>query len=55
MKPAQRSDTELLAWAASIIQREQQRGTFGVLQIHMQGGRIVRVKTEQTEEPPKAA
>lgn len=53
--PEKHSNKELLAWLASIVQREQQKGTFGVISVHMQGGKIVRVKTEQTEEPPKAA
>lgn len=52
MKPSpKRDDRELLAWAASIIQREQGRGTFGVVSIHLQGGKIERVKIETTELP----
>jgi len=52
MKPSpKRDDRELLAWAASIIQREQGRGTFGTISIKMQGGKIESVKTETIEIP----
>lgn len=44
-------DRELLAWAASVIQREQAAGTFGVVAVHMERGRIARVKVERTEVP----
>lgn len=55
MKPAQRSDTELLAWVAALIQREQLAGTTGVMRISFQEGTILRANTERIELPPKAA
>lgn len=56
MKPSpKRDDKDLLAWAASIIQREQIKGTFGVVSIHLQGGKIERVKIETTELPGEPA
>jgi len=46
------AERELLAWAASIIQREQQRGTSGHVRVEMQGGVVQRVRVEQVEKAP---
>lgn len=54
MKPDQkRTDAELLAWVASIVQNEQQARTFGKVIVHMDRGRIMRVVIEKTEIPPE--
>lgn len=51
VRPAKKTDEELLVWAASIIRREQERGTFGQIVIQMEAGRIVRARTETSERP----
>ena len=51
MKPAKRTDTELLAWVAALIQREQLAGTTGVMRISFQDGAIQRANTERIELP----
>ena len=58
MKPGQKTDDELLEWATAIVRREQFARTYGVIAIHLQAGRIERVKIETTELPelnPSAA
>ena len=52
MKPAGTDQQQLLAWAAAIIARECEAGTFGKIEIHMEGGRIVRARSERSEKPP---
>ena len=54
MRPAPRSETELLAWAASIIQKEQHDQSFGTVTIHIEKGVITRAKVERSEMPPPA-
>lgn len=49
---AKKSHTELLAWAAAIIQREQKSGTYGRVIVHLEKGTIVTVTIEKTEKPP---
>lgn len=51
VKPAPRDDVELLAWAASIVQREQKGETYGRVVIRMEKGRIVGVTIEKNELP----
>lgn len=53
MKPAPRSDAELLAWAASIIQKEQCDKSYGTVTIHLEGGIVTRAKVERSEQPPR--
>jgi len=47
----ERTNAELLYWAAGEIKREQDAGTFGSVTVLMEGGRIVRVKIERTVMP----
>lgn len=51
VKPAPRSDDELLAWAGGILRREQERGTYGKVAIVMENGKITRVTIESSEVP----
>lgn len=51
MKPAKRSNTELLAWVAAMIQREQISGLTGTIRISFQEGVIQRANTERIELP----
>lgn len=50
-KPAPRSPEELLVWAASIVRREQESGTYGSVVIHLESGTITRVQTQKNELP----
>lgn len=53
MKPSEKkSDDELLAWAAAILAQRQREGMYGVVSMHLEAGRIVRVRTEINELPP---
>lgn len=52
VKPAPRSADELLAWAANIIRREQETGTYGSVIVHLESGTITRVQTQKNELPP---
>jgi len=47
------SQQEQLAWAASIINREMNHKSYGSVTVRMEAGRIVQVKTENSEVPPK--
>lgn len=47
-----RTSAELLAWAAAIVAREQDRGTYGSVVVQMEAGRVVRVRVESVEMPP---
>lgn len=47
----ERTDAELLYWAAELLKREQDAKTFGSITISLEGGRITRVKTERQETP----
>lgn len=49
MKPAHRTDAELLALAAQIIRREQEAKTHGNVVISLKDGQIMSVKTERIE------
>lgn len=51
MNAASLSDEELVAWAKTIIERAQNVKLFGIVQIHFEGGRITRAKTETIEKP----
>jgi hypothetical protein len=51
MKPAPRSDAQLLAWAAALITKQQTEKAYGSLTLHFESGRIIRAKTERTEMP----
>jgi hypothetical protein len=53
MKPAPRSDPDLLAWVAAIIQHEQARETHGEIRIQLKAGRIQSAKVESCHLPPK--
>lgn len=53
--PEKRSDTELLAWAASILQRAQSDKTTGVVRISLQEGVIQRANVERIEVPSRTA
>lgn len=50
-KPAPRSAEELLVWAASIVRREQESGTYGTVVIHLEEGRITRAQVQKNELP----
>ena len=50
-KPSPRSPEELLAWAANIIRREQENGTYGTITIHLEDGKMTRVSTQKNELP----
>ena len=45
---------KLLAWAAAIIDREQQAGAYGQVSVILEAGKIVRVETRRTEKPGNA-
>lgn len=51
MRPATKTDDELLEWARRIVEREQRRGTFGQVVIQMEAGRIVRAQVQTSERP----
>lgn len=51
MRPTRKTDAELLEWARSILAREQDRHTFGLVSFHLEAGRVVRVKIETSERP----
>lgn len=52
MKPGARDDRQLLAWAASLLQREQDRESYGTVTFNFEKGRIVRARFEHSEKPP---
>ena len=52
MKPSPRSPQELLAWAASIIEKEQRERSFGTVTIHVESGVITRAHVARSEMPP---
>ena len=54
MKPSPRTDTELLAWVAAIIEHEQKRGTHGEIRIQLKDGRVQSAKVEACHLPPKS-
>ena len=41
----------LLAWVASILERERGKGTTGRVQVEMHEGTIQRVRVEAVEKP----
>lgn len=47
-------NTQLLAWAASVIQKEQLEGTYGSLELIFEAGRIVRIQRRDSIVPPEA-
>lgn len=49
-----RAHRELIAWAASIIDREHNRKTTGEIRIQLHEGNIQRARVESTEVPPKS-
>lgn len=51
MKPAPRSDVELLAWAASMIEREQTEKKYSIVSVHLEAGKITRARVERSERP----
>ncbi len=51
VRPARRSNEEMLVWAAGIVRREQESGTFGTVVIFLEKGVIVRAKVEKIELP----
>lgn len=55
MKPAPRDSRELVAWAASILERERQRGTTGAVRVEVHEGVIQRVRIESVEKPVDGA
>jgi hypothetical protein len=46
------SRKDQLAWAASILSREQESQMHGCVIVFFEGGKIVRTKVEKTEKPP---
>lgn len=48
---AQQQQKELLAWAASKIEEAQREGVFGTVTIFLEGGKVVRSKTEKQDKP----
>ena len=48
-----RSDTELLAWQAAIIQEQQKPSKHSIVQTHIRDGKIVRVVVEESRMPPR--
>lgn len=46
------SRKEQLAWASSILAREQEAGMHGCVIVFFEGGKITRTKVEKTEKPP---
>ena len=55
MADEKKTDAELLAWAAAIINREQGRNSYGTVTVHLQAGKIVRVASERIETPGNGA
>lgn len=52
MRPAdKKTDDELLAWAAGLLRRAQERQLFGQVTFHLEAGRVVRARTETSERP----
>ena len=47
------SDSERLAWVASIIQKNQKSRTYGEVIIKMEAGKIVHVDEKKSHKPPK--
>ena len=45
------TDRELLAWVATIIERERGRGTTGSIRVEMHEGKVQRVRVETVERP----
>lgn len=41
----------LLAWVASILERERERGTTGAVRVELHEGVIQRVRVEAVEKP----
>ena len=48
------TDRELLAWVASIVERERKRGTTGAIRVEMHEGTVQRVRVESVEKPAKS-
>lgn len=53
VRPAPRSDDELLLWASDLVRRAQRNKMFGVLTITFEQGCIVRAQTQVSELPPR--
>lgn len=45
------TDRELLAWVATIIERERGRETTGAIRVEMHEGKVQRVRVESVEKP----
>jgi hypothetical protein len=54
MKPAPRSDAELLTWAANVVRYAQEQGLFGTVTFRFEKGLIVQAQTLKSEVPPKS-
>lgn len=53
MKPAPRTDEELIEWINKILRHEQGREMHGEIRIQMKAGQIVSCKVEACHLPPK--
>lgn len=51
MKPAEKDPQKLVAWVASIVERERQRGTTGAVRVEIHEGTVQRVRVESVEKP----
>lgn len=47
------TDQELIAWVASVVERERQNGTTGSVRVELHEGQVQRVRLEAVEKPPK--
>jgi len=45
---------QLIEWAANIIRREIEAGTYGTITVHMNNGTITRTTVERSEVPDNA-
>lgn len=52
MKPDLKDNRLLLAWAASLIEREQKDHSHARIEVHIEAGVITRAKVERSERPP---
>jgi hypothetical protein len=46
------NNQQLLEWAANVIRGQQEAGSFSVISIHIEAGKITRAKIEISEKPP---
>jgi len=51
-KPAECHDSDLLAWAASIIAQAQGDRAYSQVTVHVEAGKITRVQRTDSYKPP---